>query len=110
MSDLPVPQKDEYNHPENESALNEHLARLFGYIPLEIPPPRIRLSIDATTCAPVLAAMIAQMLTDAGATVTAGNGVMATKIDPKVNLKGLYVHIGQLTWVREEEADRWGAT
>ena len=71
-------------------------------------PIKVRLSIDATKGTPSLAAMIGKVLQDAGATITASDQVMSTPTEFKPNLRGLQVHIGQLTWVRDEEAQRWG--
>ncbi len=110
MSEVPPIIKDDlqFRSPGDDEELKKRLNAIFGEPQLQIPSPRVRLSIDATTSTPVLAAMIARVLTNAGATVTAGNGVNAMSIDPEFRLDGLHIHIGQLTWVREEEADRWG--
>lgn len=98
---------DPQDSPRNDYT-ETRLRELFGDSPVQIPSPKVRLSIDATNSTPILAAMIAQVLINAGANVTTD--------DPRVwevpskSLKGLSIHIGQLTWVRQEEADRWGNT
>lgn len=89
------------------STQDERLRQLFGDDPLQIPPAMVRLSFDATICTPIIASMIASILRDKGAIVTCDD----SRVDPTVlcdTLNGLQVHIGQLTWVRQEEAQHWG--
>lgn len=54
--------------------------------------------------------MIARILADAGATVSFGDD-RCENLEAKTvkSLEGLHVHIGQLTWARDEESDRWGS-
>lgn len=81
-------------------------AELFHDPFVEMAPPRVRLSVDATIATPALATMIGEVLAKAGAIVTYQDGRV---LGHDRKLEGLHVHIGQLTWVREEEADRWAA-
>lgn len=50
--------------------------------------------------------MIARVLLEAGATVTFGNNA-AEMPERTSKLLGLHVHIDRLTWVRDEESERW---
>jgi hypothetical protein len=77
---------------------------------LEPSPLKVRLSVDATLGTPTVAAFIAHALQDAGAIVTFSDPRAAKDFaaDIKPSLEGLNIHIGQLTWVRDEEAQRWG--
>jgi hypothetical protein len=76
---------------------------------LVLPPMAMRLTIDANKGTPALAGMLARLLVEAGATVTLGDSrIDLSKTRP--NLAGLNVHIDRLTWVRDEEAARWGSS
>lgn len=81
------------------------LSRAFGSAP--VAPLSVRLSVDANRCAPSLASMIARVLRDAGATVTFGDNAAEMPEKPITTLRGLRVHIDRLTWVCDEEAERW---
>ena len=72
---------------------------------------RVRLDVAANKGTPALASMIARILADAGATVSFGDD-RCDNLDVKTvkSLEGLHVHIGQLTWARDEESDRWGSS
>lgn len=77
-----------------------------------IVPTIARLSIDANRGTPTLAAQIARVLASAGAEITfdderARDDFLRLPY-PEKSLTGLRIHIGQLTWVRDEEAQRWG--
>ena len=69
-------------------------------------PLAVRLSFEANRGTPALASMIARVLLEAGATVTFGNNAAEMPERP-CNLRGLHVHIDRLTWVRDEESERW---
>ena len=71
---------------------------------------RARLDVAANKATPALASMIARILADAGATVSFGDD-RCENLEAKTvkSLEGLHVHIGQLTWARDEESDRWGS-
>jgi hypothetical protein len=73
-----------------------------------MPPIRVRLDVTANRGTPALASMIARILADAGATVSFGDD-RCDNLEAKTakSLEGLHVHIGQLTWARDEESDRW---
>lgn len=77
---------------------------LFG--PTLPSPLAVRLSFEANRGTPALASMIARVLLEAGATVTFGNNA-AEMPERTSNLLGLHVHIDRLTWVRDEESERW---
>lgn len=81
------------------------LSRAAGSTPFA--PLAVRLSFDANRCTPSLASMIARVLRDAGATVTFGDNAAEMPEKPVKTLEGLRVHIDRLTWVCDEEADRW---
>lgn len=94
-----------------DQAIDRQLNELLGQVVAEIPEPRVRLSVDATVGTPALAAMIARVLAAAGAHLSfeddraKSDYLSAFENRP---LEGLHIHIGQLTWVRQEEAQRWG--
>jgi hypothetical protein len=69
-------------------------------------PMVVRLDVAANIGTPALAGMIACLLTKAGATVTLGDPRIDQVSEVK-SLEGLHVHIDRLTWVRNEEAERW---
>lgn len=87
-------------------SLAKQIRSLMGYQPA--PPPSLRLHIDGNKATPIFAAMLARVLTDAGATVTFSNRDISV-VEKTPNLAGLHVHIDRLTWVRDEEAEQWGA-
>ena len=69
-------------------------------------PLAVRLSFEANRGTPALASMIARVLLEAGAKVTFGPNAAEMPERP-CNLLGLHVHIDRLTWVRDEESERW---
>lgn len=83
----------------------DRLDQLFGKTAAIIKSPVIRLSIDSTVGAPALTSMLKNVLEAAGAQVVCKDK-RVTKCE-YTSLAGLTIHIGQLTWVREEEAERW---
>lgn len=87
---------------KQHEASREHAS---GCIKLE--PISIRLNIDGNKGTPAIAGMIADLLASAGATVTASDKRIGRGLKCR-DLRGLRVHIDRLTWVRDEEAQRWG--
>jgi hypothetical protein len=73
---------------------------------IKIEPIAVRIHIEANKGTPAIAGMIADILTAAGATVTASDKRVGLGLSHR-DIRGLKVHIDRLTWVRDEEAARW---
>jgi hypothetical protein len=82
-----------------ESILNE----------ARIEPLHLRIDLSANRATPALAAMLTNVLIARGAWVTHDKSDIPSNsfAESAVDLTGLHIHIGRMTWVRDEEATRW---
>ena len=70
-------------------------------------PTQLRISLDANVATPTLAGWIGQLLRNSGAEVICDD--LRVDLDAKLpeSLKGLMVCIDRMTWVRDQESERW---